>query len=195
MFKVKSIRIIILLSLILVMSGITLSCGKTETTQDDLHRHPAQQEEIPDVVVLSSPDDLIKKDEEEKPVSAIMRQRPDRSSALTWTTYSAVFQTAKGRSTGVRTMLYFMKGRDCPECMIIEQQVFSDPEVIKNGRNWVFVRIDVDVQKDIAEYYNITSVPAFISLDSYGNVSRTHICETDGSVDAEKFSRMLFDWY
>lgn len=161
-------------------------------SEEEKHRDPRQQAKLPETQRLSTPQDMQKKDEPEY-VSAYSSKKAE-ATRLRWVNYQQALRILKSKDNKLRAMLYFSKSGICDECRKIEEEVFTDPEVLKKSEKWVYVRINIDVDTKIAQEYKMNSAPAFKALDMFGHDYRTYICSTDGPVDVEKFKWMLFDW-
>ncbi|MBU1023598.1 thioredoxin family protein [bacterium] len=158
-------------------------------SEENLHRDPAQQGELPDKQTLSAPHELYNPPEEEYK-SAYVKKKPVPT-ALNWVSLNSALKMISGEKAEKKAILYFASKVGCDECGIIEKEVFTDKQVLKNSRKWIFVKINYDVEKDLAEYYHVDSVPAFKAVSQKGNVYKTFT----GTVNAEQFAWMLQDWY
>ena len=186
MKRTTSITLFLLLSLTV---SILTSCGTFGSSEEDQHRDPAQQGELPEKQTLSAPHELYNPPEEEYK-SAYVDKKP-MPTALNWVSLDSALSSISGKKAKKKAILYFASKKTCEECTIIEKEVFTDKLVLKNSRNWLFVQIKYDVQKDLAEYYHIDSVPAFKAVGNRGNAYKTFT----GTVNAEQFAWMLLDWY
>ena len=90
-----------------------------------------------------------------------------------------------------KVVVYFASQKQCVDCRYIEENVFTDAQVLKNSTKWIFVRVNVDLQPDLAKYHFVDSVPTFKFLDYGGHAYRTHI----GKVTPEQFAEMLLTWF
>ena len=190
MFKEKSICLVLML---FVTALILTSCGDRRASEEEKHRDPRQQVEIPDEAKLPSPSQLQKPATEEYESGVISKKKDP--SRLRWVSFNQALKMTHGEKTKLKAILYFASKAPCKECEILEEEIFTDPQVLKLSKRWVFVRINIDVNKVIAEEYKITSVPAFKALDHFGHDYKTHVCETDGPIDLEKFRWMLQYWH
>ena len=75
----------------------------------------------------------------------------------------------------------------CGPCKKLDAEVLQTSEFKKLGAKLVFLRIDVDAQKDVAQHYNITAMPTQMVLDASGNV----LSQTVGYGDPASFYRWL----
>jgi outer membrane lipoprotein-sorting protein len=58
----------------------------------------------------------------------------------------------------------------CGPCKMLEREVLNTSDFKKLGNKLVFLRIDVDEQKDVARTYKIEAMPTQMVLDSNGNI-------------------------
>lgn len=56
----------------------------------------------------------------------------------------------------------------CGPCKMLDQQAFSDREVIDVSKNFVCVKVDIDEQPEVAKKYSVTGIPRVLFLDSSG---------------------------
>jgi len=149
-----------------------------------------QQGQVPQKTTLKSPDDLYDPQKAEYQ-SPYIRHLP-KPSRLVWAgSVEQAIQMTKGEKNKKKAIVYYASQAPCEECRKIEEKVFTDPTVIKNSAKWVFVRVNVDVQPDLAKYNHIEKVPAFQFIDNKGHAYRTY----EGSVTPEQFADMLLTWH
>jgi len=186
MIKVTSITLLLLLSLTVC---VLTSCGGRGKSLDEMNRDPAQQGKVPEKETLKAPHELYDPPEKEYK-SAYIKRKPIPS-RLNWVDLNSALQMTSGKYAESKAILFFASKEPNAECKKIEEEVFTDKNVLKNSRRWVFVRINYDVREDLAKFYHIDSVPVFKALDHKGHAYKTY----NGTVNAEQFAWMLLDWY
>lgn len=68
-----------------------------------------------------------------------------------------------------RTLVIDFYADWCGPCKAMDKQVFTDSEVIALcNQSYVFLRVDVDADQDLASKHGITSIPCFVFLDPAG---------------------------
>ncbi len=185
MIKVTSITFLLLLSMTVCVLS---SCGGKGKSLEEMNRDPAQQGKIPDEQSIGSPHELY--DPPEKEYKSEYIKRKPIPTSLNWVSLDSALRITAGQNAKTKAVLYFASKESSAECRKIEKEVFTDKQVLKYSKPWVFVRINYDVQEDLAKFYHIDSVPAFKALDHKGHAYKTYI----GTVTAEQFAWMLLDW-
>jgi thioredoxin-related protein len=185
MSKVTSISIILFITL--TVCAFT-SCGRADN-EEKIRVDPRQQGELPEKQTMSSLQDLKKPPNE--PYSSEYVKKMPTPERLNWVGLDQALQMIRNERSRTKAVVYFGSKSPCEACEKIEKFVFTDPQVLKYSKNWVFVRVDYDVQKNTAKYYHIDKVPAFKFLDNRGFAYKTFI----GPVNAEDFAEMLLIWF
>jgi thiol:disulfide interchange protein len=182
-----SISIIAVLFLALFSA---MACGRKGPSEEELHRSPMQQGKVPEKTTLKSPKELY--DPAKSEYESEYVQSKHVPTGLIWAgTIDQAIQITKGEKNKKKAIIYYASQAPCEECRVIEEKVFSDPAVLKNSDRWVFVRVNIDIQKELAKYNHIEKVPAFQFLDHMGHVYKTY----EGTVTPEQFAEMLLTWY
>ena len=89
-------------------------------------------------------------------------------SPLVWSTsYPESLDQAKAKN---KPVLIKFEASWCVWCEKMEEDVFTDPEVIKELGKFVCVKIDVDKQENIAKAYKIKSLPRTIIINTYSEI-------------------------
>ena len=57
----------------------------------------------------------------------------------------------------------------CGPCQMYIKEVFPTPEFLAKGKDFVFISIDIDQQKSVAQKYGISAIPDLRFLDADGN--------------------------
>jgi thioredoxin-related protein len=77
----------------------------------------------------------------------------------------------------------------CTWCKKLDQEVFTQPEIIKEMGKYVCLRVDVDKSTDIAAAYKIRSLPRIIVINVYDEI----VGDWLGYRDAAAFSKLFKD--
>jgi len=160
------------------------------TSEEELHRSPMQQKKVPEKTTFKSPNDLY--DPQKPGYQSEYVQSIHTPTSLVWAgNIDQAIQMTRGEQNKKKAIIYYTSQAPCEECRIVEEKVFIDPAVLRNSGRWVFVRVDVDIQTDIAKYNHIEKVPAFQFLDHMGHAYKSY----EGPVTPEQFAEMLLTWY
>ncbi|MFQ6087670.1 MAG: thioredoxin family protein [Candidatus Methanofastidiosia archaeon] len=69
-----------------------------------------------------------------------------------------------------KIVLVYFYANWCEWCVKMDKEAFKDPKVAELiSKHFVAVKIDIDVRRDLHDYYHITGVPTFIIFDKKGN--------------------------
>jgi len=81
------------------------------------------------------------------------------------------FEEAKAiaKATGKLMMVDFM-ATWCGPCKMMEAEVFNSPRFKSESKDFVLVKIDVDIQKDVAGAYGVTAMPTVMFINGDGQV-------------------------
>jgi len=71
----------------------------------------------------------------------------------------------------------------CPQCQVMDRNVFSRQDVARALANWVTVKIDADKQPALAARYDVHGFPTFVAVSPAGEVVRV----LPGGVPPEMF--------
>jgi thiol:disulfide interchange protein DsbD len=74
---------------------------------------------------------------------------------------------ASAKETGKPIMIDFF-ATWCGPCKMLDKQTYSDDRVAAASTNWLMVRIDVDKNQTLAQYYSVSSIPTIVTLGSDG---------------------------
>jgi thiol-disulfide isomerase/thioredoxin len=84
---------------------------------------------------------------------------PGPGTQLTASTYREAVQLASKEG---KPVLAFFTASWCTWCQKMKQDTLVDPTVTGLMKNYVYVAVDVDKEKDVARKYNVTSIPAYV---------------------------------
>lgn len=185
----RIIRSISIIALLFLVAVTLMACSRRGSSDDELHRSPYQQGTVPEKTTLKSPQELYKPPEQEYKSDYIEGSK--QPSRLMWAGSVEQALQMTGEKSKKKTIIYFASQKPCAECRYIEEKVFTDAQVLKYSGRWLFVRINVDIQPDLAQYHHIENVPAFKFLDHLGHAYKTYT----GIVTPEQFAEMLLTWY
>lgn len=75
----------------------------------------------------------------------------------------------------------------CAPCQDLKRTTWSDKKVESALQAYIPLKLDVDANTTLAQRYNIEPIPAFLILDSQGNVTANHA----GALGADDFLAWL----
>lgn len=81
---------------------------------------------------------------------------------------------AKAKDSGQPIMIDFY-ATWCGPCKMLDAQTYSDDRVAAASTNLLMVRIDVDKNQELAQYYNVQSIPTIVVLNSEGKEMRREV--------------------
>jgi thiol:disulfide interchange protein len=115
---------------------------------------------------------------------------PSQPTALSWVSdINAAIQMAQ-RDRGYKIILWF-RNSECAECVTIERDVFTHPDVLAASDRWIFVKIDTSLNSDRADYYlHGADPPALRFLDQQGHEYRSY----NGTFTKDELVTMLRTW-
>jgi thiol:disulfide interchange protein len=127
---------------------------------------------------------------EERPYDSPMTNPAPPKTSLSWVAdINAAIRMAEA-DRHYRIMVWF-RNNACEDCIAIERNVFTDPDVAAASRRWLFVRLDTDVNRERAEYYlHGADPPALRALDRLGHQYRSY----NGVFTKEDLISMLTTW-
>ena len=105
--------------------------------------------------------------------------------AITWLSHEEGITTAERSG---RMMLIDFSAEWCHFCKKMDEEVFTDPEVIRLiNAHFTPIRVDTDKEKMLARLYGIEAMPTFWFLES----DATRLSPLQGYVKADRFSAVL----
>lgn len=120
--------------------------------------------------------------------SPFISLKPDPTSLMWVSDISEAIRLAK---RGKYKIIVWFRKQGCAECIAIERNIFTDPEVFKVSRPWLFVKIDTEVNKDRAEYYlQGADPPALVFLDREGHEYKRYF----GAFTRDELISMMTHW-
>jgi thiol:disulfide interchange protein len=88
--------------------------------------------------------------------------------SITWlTSYDKALATAKSQYQAVLVDFY---ADWCEPCKMLDRDVYSQPDVVKESKKFVNLKINFDKDTNIAERFKVYSLPTMIFLDGNGKV-------------------------
>ncbi len=101
--------------------------------------------------------------------------------------YTDINEAMTAAKVGKKKIFVDFMATWCGPCKKLDAEVLQTSEFKKLGAKLIFLKIDVDEQKDVAKHYKITAMPTQMVLDSSGNV----LSQTVGYGDPATFYRWL----
>jgi hypothetical protein len=178
----------VLITIALVLTGLSLSCSKASKKVAEAPEQPISTAN--DVNFIGGGTQHPEYTPEERPyVSPSTGLTPPKTS-LSWVADINAAVRMLESDPHSRVMVWF-RNNNCEDCLAIERNIFTDPDVAAASRKWLFVRIDTDVNRDRADYYlHGADPPALRALDKMGNVYRSY----NGTFTKEDLISMLTTW-
>lgn len=88
--------------------------------------------------------------------------------SITWlTSYDKALQTARADNKPVMIDFY---ADWCTACKYLDANIYTAPDVIKNSKKFINLKINSDKDTDIAAHYKVYALPTLIFLDGNGKV-------------------------
>lgn len=81
---------------------------------------------------------------------------------------------ALAKSTGKLLMVDFMASW-CGPCKMMDKEVFHSEKFKEMSKDFILVKVDVDVQKDVAQKYGITAMPTVKFIRGDGSVAHEFV--------------------
>lgn len=75
----------------------------------------------------------------------------------------------------------------CQWCRKLESETLTESRVMNRLENYVYLKVDADTERKLAEKFSISGLPAMVILDSDGHVLK----RDQGFKDAKEFSNWL----
>jgi thioredoxin-related protein len=164
------------------------ACGKAPEVQTDTEAEDGTT--ATDVNFLGGGTQAPEIEPEEPEYRSPSLSTPPPPTTIAW--YPTIEQAVRvaQRNENKKIIVWF-RNNECSDCITVEREVFTDPDVIALTRRWLFVKIDTDRMPERAEYLLAGGEPpAFVFLDENGNGYRHHY----SSVTSEEFMTMLREW-
>lgn len=96
-------------------------------------------------------------------------------------------EAARASDTGQRPVVVSFGAAWCGWCRKMEASTFNSPEVAELADKFLWVKVDVDEQKELAARFRVHGLPHTIVLDAKGRP----IAEVDGYLPPDRFVRFL----
>ena len=105
-----------------------------------------------------------------EPAGAPAIKRPDVARPkLTQIQWEASFESAMKRAHAEgKPLMIDIYATWCGPCKLLDQEVYTDPDVIAQSGNWVSVKIDGEKRPDVAQAYGVTGYPTILFVESSG---------------------------
>lgn len=87
------------------------------------------------------------------------------------------------KETGKPVMIDFF-ATWCGPCKMLDSTTYQDGGVVGESRNWIMVRIDVDLHAEVAQRFGIRSIPTIVVLSADGaeRARRSGFVEAKGMI-------------
>ena len=77
----------------------------------------------------------------------------------------------------------------CPPCRMLDERTWPNPEVVAASKGLVCVKIDVDLNEELAKQYDVSAIPTLIFMHSDKTIIKTHT----GFADPDEMVSMMRD--
>jgi thiol:disulfide interchange protein len=113
---------------------------------------------------------------------------PDPADGIVWrTNLSSALGEAKMQH---KLVLVDFSANWCPPCLAMRHDVWPDSRVAKMvGAGFVAVKVDIDKNGSLSDFYNVPAIPTVLVLDPQGRVVRRH----DGFLPLDGMLQFLGD--
>jgi len=88
-----------------------------------------------------------------------------------------------------RALVQFYSAVD-PDCLEMDRKVFSDPDVQDLMHNFIAIRLDSVLNRQLATYFNVQTIPTFFIIRPDRQIAGSE----SGAMDAEKFRIFLIKY-
>jgi hypothetical protein len=187
MFHFSTFRIAILLLYFTFCSA----CGKTSDKNPKVQTEPqGSTSSASDINYIGGGSKMPEPVVTEKPYNSESTGPVEQLTSLTWAPdVESAIRIAEGNKN--YKIIVWFRNAGCKECVKIEQEIFTDADVVKAGKNRLWVKIDTDVNKDQADYYlHGAGAPALLFLDRTGHEYRSYF----GAFSKSDMMGMLTNW-
>lgn len=106
---------------------------------------------------------------------------------ITWET-SFVSALQRAENEGKPLMIDFYADW-CPPCRMLDERTWPNPEVVAASKGLVCVKIDVDLNEELAKQYDVSAIPTLIFMHSDKTIIKTHT----GFADPDEMVSMMRD--
>ena len=97
---------------------------------------------------------------------------------------------ASAKSQGKPVMIDFY-ATWCAPCKLLDQQIYPTSGVVQEAKNFVTVRLDVDMHSEAARKYNVGGLPTLVFLDTAGNEFYRMVGLSEVGGEAGEFAKLL----
>lgn len=115
--------------------------------------------------------------------------KPASSKAIAWQP-SLDAALAKAKSQGKPVMIDFY-ATWCGPCKILDEQIYPDANVAKEAKNFISVKLNVDMQSEAVNQYRVGGLPTVLFLDASGKEVHRLVGLFDVEGEADQFAKLL----
>ncbi len=120
-------------------------------------------------------------------LATVATAQETKKPAIEWQTdYHEAIKLAKEQN---KPLLIDFFATWCGPCRMMDEQVYTDPEVVKSTSGYVTVKVDIDADEKTAMAYGVHSIPRNVVLNIHGEM----IGDRLGFMESEEYITYLKD--
>ena len=187
MRPISNARIAFLLICFMVCSA----CGKPrDTSPKAAAEQPKSTGTASDINFIGGGSQIPEPPPQDRPYNSAATGMEENPTSLSWAPDVNMALRIANKNRDYKIIVWF-RNPECPDCVKIEREVFTDPGVIRASHKRLWVKLDTGVNRDQAQYYlHGADPPALVFLDINGNEFRHYY----GSFTKEDLVSMLTNW-
>ena len=116
---------------------------------------------------------------------AVSEDNKSDASKINWLTD---FKKGQAQAASEKKPILLDLGAEwCSWCKVLDQDTWSDKQVIAKAQEFVCIKVDIDVDPETAQKFEVQGVPAIILLDTTGK----QVARNDGFLEPADMLKLL----